>query len=376
MNNSGYFVLLLSLMQSLSAQVSTNTLNKVFHHKGTISNKISCYFAKEPVCNSVPQKGVTEKNGTWQRLHFLFPMTKIETTECLQMIKAISSKQEQSYSIAIHEVTAPIQGVLITVRYDTAVFGFEYEKFTSIQQQQGLVFTFYNKKVLQQLKNSAKPVTQYAGTEKKHIVIDGGHGASDKGKVGCFGICEKDINLAVSKKVAELLKKEGYKVSLTRKTDQFVALDERTTFANKKAKADLFVSIHANGGGPQATGVETYCSQPELFNKIIMTGMDDQTQKKVNELEKERYAQSCKLAQSVHNNVISHASSQFIIKDRKVKNSISQVLLGTDMPSALIEIGFLSNEVEAKLLSSGTYQELIAQGICKGIVSYINSSVS
>lgn len=211
--------------------------------------------------------------------------------------------------------------------------------------------------------------------KKTHIVLDFGHGGDDQGKVGCFNIKEKNITLTVGMKVAHLLQKEGFVVFLTRNADRFVALEERTNFANK-VDADLFVSIHANGApSMQASGIETFCMLPSLFNKGICANVGAKTAHVIQHLDTLRYQKSLCLAQAVHQGALQSARIEYgSIPDRKVKTSISQVLLGTEMPAALIEIGFLSNEKEAALLNSAGYQQHIAQGICNGIVSYLHAA--
>ncbi len=372
------YLVILNVFQC-AGSVQVNYLNKVFHHKGEMSHTISCYFASKPICTPLPQRKMNETG--WQTLHFLMPKTKIggESVSALKdlnnVAQMLGTEKSSSYTIQVKDVVSPVDGVLVAVGFDASAVAFKCETMVAVQGQPSVVFKFYNKRILNEIKNKTDKNHYLASNKRKtRIVIDSGHGAEDDGKVGCFGIKEKDINLAVAKRVARFLRSEGMDVCLTREDDRFVPLEHRTTFANKNIKADLFVSIHANGAPNEtASGIETFCAQPHLFSNSIRC-QDSQIHQQISHAESQRCQQSCKLAQSVHDHVIVHARTvQSEVKDRKVKNTISQVLLGTDMPSALIEIGFLSNAYEARLLNTPAYQDKIAQGICKGIVSYIKS---
>jgi N-acetylmuramoyl-L-alanine amidase len=366
-------VCLLSMYgMQLSAAVALNSLDKVYHHKGRLSDKVACYFSKDQLCNHIPDKANEMQEGK-QMLRFFFPLAVIGSAECKQMVCQLNDARNENYSLRIESVTKPIKGLSLIVEYDPQKLGFEYETFTSIQKQPGVVFKFYHKDTLKEINEKTGALQQYAMNKKVHVVIDNGHGGEDEGKVGCFNIKEKDINLSVGMKVAQLLRNQGYVVSLTRNIDRFVALEERTGFANNVAQADLFVSIHSNGApSASAQGIETFCSQQSLFNRGFAKNIDALTMNKIKTVEAKRYEKSHVLADHIHGQTLAIARTQNEkVPDRKVKNAISQVLLGTDMPCALIEIGFLSNEQEARLLNSQDYQKLIAQGICNGIVAYV-----
>ena len=169
--------------------------------------------------------------------------------------------------------------------------------------------------------------------------------------------------------MASLLKKKGYEVLLTRKADYFVALDERTSFANTQG-ADLFVSLHANScPKPEISGIETYYTSSDLFKSLHASALDASADY-VKKIRSNRDRSSSKLAQCIHGATLSLAGGKNITADRKVKKSVGQVLLGTQMPAALIEMGFLSNDNETMLLQDSSYQTLLAQGIAAGIDRY------
>lgn len=372
--NISYSIAISLLFAAQSQAYNINYLNKIFEHKGEISHTVSCYFTADPVCTALPHKKMGQER--WQKRDFLFPMTKING-ECQTAIKDLSKANipNKLYKVAFKEVQVPVKGMLVSIEYDSHALGFKYKTCVAIQEQPSLVFQFYNKDILREIGTKSQRMNTYASSKKPHVVIDSGHGADDHGKVGCFGIREKDINLAVAKKVADLLRQEGFIVSMTRSEDCFVPLDKRTTLANA-LKADLFVSIHANGAPSSASsGIETFCSQANLFKALEHVDHDTETKNAMYAIEKQRYESSLKLAQCIHHQTIAHVRTyQHDVKDRKVKNRVSQVLLGTEMPTALIEIGFLSNEDEARRLNDTIYQSKIAQGICAGIVSFVESS--
>lgn len=363
-----------ALITTLSC-LATNKLNhltKVYEHKGTITDNIVCYFTEDPVCNKLPNKPRDSVTKQQETMIFFLPMTSVEGSEAKSMVKKLHATKKNGYTIAIQEVMTPIKGIKVTIVYDPNKIFCDYQMFNAITGNKGLVFSFHNKEVLTKLKVSTDPLMQYAMNMKDHakkpkIMLDIGHGGSDEGKVGCFHVQEKVVNLQVGTKIAKLLKNAGYEVFLTRENDSFVALDERTSLANKK-KVDLFLSIHANAGGTNAAGIETYWLDSKLLKKNCLT-YDENLQKLV----VMRDTLSCLFAHHIHTSALDAARKVYDVNDRKVKTSVAQVLLGTDMmiPSALIEIGFLSNLKETKFLMDAHYQSELAQGIAHGVISYL-----
>ncbi|MGM0549093.1 MAG: N-acetylmuramoyl-L-alanine amidase [Bacillota bacterium] len=173
------------------------------------------------------------------------------------------------------------------------------------------------------------------------IVIDAGHGGFDPGAIGPNDLEEKTPNLAIAKKVRYLLLKQKQRVLLTRESDEFRSLQQRVNFANNK-KADLFVSIHANSfNNPQSGGIETYYNKANNKNRFLAEKIQD------------------KLGRSLG------------IVDRGIKESNFYVIKYTKMPSALIEVAFLSNYHEARLLKNKDFQQKAATLIVEGILDYL-----
>jgi len=213
------------------------------------------------------------------------------------------------------------------------------------------------------------------------IVIDPGHGGKAPGAVGPNGEKEKDITLAVSKEIARRLSEKGFEVFLTRDTDVYLPLEERTAFANRN-KADLFVSVHVNANEKDSLqGVETYflnlttdaASMKVAKRENAMTSAslgslqliikDLMLNAKINE--------SSRFASSIQNSIVSSLEkSGHERKDHGVRQALFYVLLGAQMPSVLVEIGFITNAAECRLLHEEAYQNSIVDGIVRGISTY------
>ena len=176
------------------------------------------------------------------------------------------------------------------------------------------------------------------------IVIDPGHGDHDPGAVA-IDIYEKDITLDIALKTEKLLKDAGYKVRLTRDDDSFLELGERAEFANKR-NAKVFVSIHCNSSEDgSGQGIETYYGESK-------TDADHTLAEKI---------QECLIIQTG-------------ARDREIKEAAYTVLVRTEMPSALVETGFMTNDAERAQLMDEHYQELIALGISEGIMGFLEEN--
>lgn len=182
------------------------------------------------------------------------------------------------------------------------------------------------------------PITPGAST----IVLDAGHGGSATGAL-YEGIKEKDLNLSVTKKVAAILIRHGYNVIMTRSDDTYLGLNERANIANA-VNADIFVSIHSNANDdPEIYGLSTY-HFPESRRGPL-------------------------LARAIQN----AGSEATGAKNRGILSANFAVLRETEMPAALVEMGFMTNHDELMRLADSAYQDKMAQGIADGIVNYLNS---
>lgn len=235
----------------------------------------------------------------------------------------------------------------------------------------------------------SKPLVESSLTTK--IVLDPGHGGHDPGAVGPNGVYEKDIVLDIALRVKKILQEnKNVRVYLTRETDVFISLEERTAFANSK-DADLFVSIHTNASHRRtARGIETYflnwTNDEESMrvaareNAISLEKMKEHTNRYKNDVDKilidlmreNKRNESVKLAHYVQKSIISALRDNHSgINDLGVKSALFYVLLGAKMPSILVEVSFISNPIEEKLLSKESYRDYIARAIVAGIESYL-----
>jgi N-acetylmuramoyl-L-alanine amidase len=231
-----------------------------------------------------------------------------------------------------------------------------------------------------------RSLTRALGLKISRIVIDPGHGGHDTGTIGPHGVLEKNICLDVALRLGKLIQKKlpGAQVVYTRKTDVFVPLEERTAIANQ-AKADLFISIHANSSHDhEARGIETYylnfTSSPEALEVASReNALSDSSIHELQDLIKQiarndKVEESRELATDIQDS-LTHQLRLISVeeKNRGVKKAPFVVLIGADMPSVLAEISFLSNTSDERMLGKPTQREKIAQGIFRGVESYLSS---
>lgn len=223
----------------------------------------------------------------------------------------------------------------------------------------------------------------------KTIVIDAGHGGEDVGAVGPNKRYEKVINLNIAKYLASILKQRGYKVYLTRSTDVFIKVMDRTVLANDK-NADLFISIHTNSMPKEkahtTSGIETFFLSPArserakkvaaLENKDDIREMNESSKSAFLEsLNRPRITASHKFAIDVQSGLLQAARTKYKdVKDSGVKEGPFWVLVGAQMPSILIEVGFISHPEESRRLYEKEYQQLLANGIANGVDSYFSKN--
>ncbi len=224
----------------------------------------------------------------------------------------------------------------------------------------------------------APSLAQQLGLSVKTIVIDPGHGGKDPGAVS-QARQEKQIVLSLSKTLRDILVKKGYNVRLTRETDVHVPIRKRTQFAIDQ-KADLFISIHANGSiYRKAAGIETYYLALASDESARITAMRENAGAEYNMKELEalvgrilkesKSTESRRLAELIQAQLTSGKQ----VKNRGVKRAPMVILIGTKVPAVLVEVGFISNPQEGKKLTTKAYQRQLATAIAKGIEQYIKS---
>ncbi len=223
-------------------------------------------------------------------------------------------------------------------------------------------------------------LTREFGLTAKTIVIDAGHGGRDPGG-GRGDLIEKPIVLSLSKKIGAILSAKGYTVLLTRETDRFIPLKERTAFATRH-KGDLFLSIHANASeNPQANGIETYYLDVKSTDKnaeIIAARENANSGYSIQELEsllkglivESKSKDSRRLAKYVQQELVASTGAA----DRGVKHARFVVLIGTSVPAILVETGFVTNPTEGRKLTSDAYQQQLAAAIVRGVEKFLGSA--
>jgi N-acetylmuramoyl-L-alanine amidase len=230
------------------------------------------------------------------------------------------------------------------------------------------------------------PLARQLGLTARRVIIDPGHGGHDPGTQSRTGIKEKDLVLDISRRVAKLLKAGGeYEVIMTRNNDTFIPLEERTAIANSRS-ADLFVSIHANAH-PKRTvrGIETFylnlattpdAEETAARENAVSTGRIAELQELLHKImNNSKIAESSDFAHQVQNSMVRNVlgAKSKSSRNHGVKTAPFYVLLGANMPSILVEVSYLSNTEDAKLLSSSQYRQKLAQSIADGIERYTGS---
>jgi len=235
-------------------------------------------------------------------------------------------------------------------------------------------------------RNGRHSLTRALGLKVSRIVIDPGHGGHDTGTIGPTGLMEKDLCLDLALRLGRLIEERlpGAEVLYTRADDSYLALEARTILANE-AKADMFISIHANSSPEVGVrGVETYylslASSPDAMQ--VAARENALSQASVHELEEvlkkiaasEKVQESRELASAVQSSLaarLQRVSRQ--IKNRGVRRAPFVVLIGANMPSVLTEISFLSNPREETILKKPEHRQRVAEGLFAGVEKYLRS---
>ena len=229
-----------------------------------------------------------------------------------------------------------------------------------------------------------RPRTQRA---RKLVVVDPGHGGKDPG-TAAHGVREKDVNLAIGLALEQELKAKGFDVLMTRRTDVYLKLQERTDIANN-AQASLFVSVHVNAlpSASHTSGFEIYImALPTDKDALALAKIENREyleEKGTNAEAVDRRTEMLLriLGDMQQNNKISEstglaevlfaAGKRNGLPMRRVAQAPFFVLRGAGMPAVLLETGFVTNATEAKLLAHQGYRQRIAQAMAAGIESYL-----
>jgi N-acetylmuramoyl-L-alanine amidase len=217
------------------------------------------------------------------------------------------------------------------------------------------------------------------------VVIDAGHGGEDSGALGARGTAEKDVVLAVAIRLAKALRAHGFHVVMTRDSDVFVPLERRNALAND-ARADLFISIHANAAkDPSVHGTETYFlaldasdesaarvaareNQPfEAAGESALAAMQDPFIALLGDLISTEYlAESSEVAGLIQKELGEIPN----MRSRGVKQALFVVLSGVQMPAALVEIGFVTSPDDQKRLSQSETRGAVVKSIERAVLAF------
>jgi N-acetylmuramoyl-L-alanine amidase len=226
------------------------------------------------------------------------------------------------------------------------------------------------------------------GLGVKKIVLDPGHGGKDPGAMA-NSMQEKDIVLKIAKQLGPILKRElNCDVILTRNTDIFLPLEERTAIANTE-EADLFISLHVNAHpSPKTRGTETYflnlSTNAEAMRVAAMENatsthqMSDLEDILSDILKNSKIDESSRLARQVQNSILTGLAGKTFgdIKNLGVKQAPFYVLIGAQMPAILIEIAFISNKDDADNLKNPLFIESVTREIAQGIKAYVQTNTA
>lgn len=341
--------------------------------KETKTNITFLFNEEKPYTKEFTEVGLRTKSPAKLTLHF--PMTKVG--DKVAKGEDISSPHLKKVKLR----NSFLSGDLVA--------SFELENATLYkvnQEGKKVVVSFYKKGDESAAKPVALPSSTDTNTRDIRVVIDPGHGGEDEGAVGPNGVKEKDITLAISKKLAVSLgKKIGAKVFLTREKDTTLTLEERNNFANSK-KADLFISVHANAVKDHSvSGIETYYlnNATDEAAKRLANRENQASSKPQDEVDKilltlfQNYntEQSSLLAGAVHEKMISRLSKRYPkLVDRKLKSALFYVLVGAKCPGILVETSYVSNPLEEKRLTNSAYQKRLADSVAEGVEVYIKKN--
>ena len=230
---------------------------------------------------------------------------------------------------------------------------------------------------------SAQPTTKIKSPFRLNtIVLDAGHGGRDPGNVGPGREDEKDINLAITRKLAALIReKTAYEVRLTRSSDRWISLKDRALLANQSpASQTLFISIHCNShSNARVHGLESYIFNLQATDKFAAELAKWENDEEVvtpvdfiiNNLHKrgiEKYSwEAARIVQSVLASRLGARNRNRSAPDKMVRRAPFRVLVDTRMPALLVELGYLSNKADYKKLNSPTYQNKVANALLMAI---------
>jgi N-acetylmuramoyl-L-alanine amidase len=204
----------------------------------------------------------------------------------------------------------------------------------------------------------------YIDSKQFHtVILDPGHGGHDSGATSATG-AEKNFALNLGLTLRDELKGQGFHVKMTRETDVFLTLGERVRIANGIPDS-IFISLHFNAGGAEASGIETYALSPQGSSSVYGARQNDYYSVEGNKRDSENIA----LATAVHASVMHSIAAV----DRGIKRARWAVLTGIERPAILFEGGFVTNPNEVALINSVDHRKKLSTAIAKAVVNFRNA---
>ncbi|SBS36928.1 N-acetylmuramoyl-L-alanine amidase AmiC precursor [Marinomonas spartinae] len=239
--------------------------------------------------------------------------------------------------------------------------------------------------------SSVKNLAKLSGGKRDIVIaIDPGHGGKDPGALGKYRVREKDVVLSIGKELARRINRvEGYKAVLTRSTDKFIKLRERSRIA-REANADLLISIHADSftkssargasvwalslSGKSSEMGRWLAQQENAADLVGGISLDDKDQVLAEVLLDMSMNSTIQMSLNVGESVLDDLDNVAKLHKSSVQQASFVVLKSPDIPSILVETGFVSNSTEAKNLASKTYRYQLARAIASGVISYFTQN--
>jgi len=257
---------------------------------------------------------------------------------------------------------------------------YEDHRLIALAHPDRIVIDIYGKRKAVARKSASKAPLPAALRPVRTVVVDPGHGGRDPGAIGVGNLREKDVTLQLARRLGRELGKEGFRVVYTRDADRTLSLEERTAIA-ESVNGDLFISVHANAAPRRSVhGVETYyLDQNHQRHAMNLAARENGIHRQeVNVLQKtlaklhleEVSPHSRRLAEAVQGSIVTGLPSKRRPVDLGVKKAPFYVLFLSNMPSILVEAGFLTNRKEAKRLRDSDYLDDLAEQIAAGVAMY------
>jgi N-acetylmuramoyl-L-alanine amidase len=227
-------------------------------------------------------------------------------------------------------------------------------------------------------------LTRALGLKLNRVAIDPGHGGHDHGTTGPGGVVEKELVLDLAKRLGVLISQRlGAEVVLTRDSDVFLPLEERTAIANRE-RADLFLSIHVNSSplravsGPEVFYLNFTDSKADLDVAARENAGHGKSIFELSELLqkialKDKIEESREFARRVQHSLYNLTSPSATARNRGVKKAPFVVLIGASMPSILAEVGFVTNAREESLLKRSEHRDRLAEALYQGVADYAST---